>query len=85
MSLKDYWLLIPNWNSVFQQQAGHQGEKKKMVRNTILLVLKNSEKKIDQDAFAEWEEVYPDKYYGTLRSEMERIWKKATISCLILM
>lgn len=32
--------------------------------------------KIDKGEFIEWEEVYPGKYYGTLRSEMERIWKK---------
>jgi guanylate kinase len=24
----------------------------------------------------EWEEVYPDSYYGTLKSEIERIWEK---------
>lgn len=24
--------------------------------------------------FLEWEEVYKDQYYGTLKSEMERIW-----------
>lgn len=29
---------------------------------------------IEQDAFVEWEEVYKDHYYGTLRSEVERIW-----------
>ena len=32
-------------------------------------------KKINEDAFLEWEEVYPGSYYGTLRSEVERIWK----------
>lgn len=32
-------------------------------------------KKISEDAFLEWEEVYPGNYYGTLRSEVERIWK----------
>ena len=32
-------------------------------------------KKIDKDAFLEWEEVYPGSYYGTLHSEVERIWK----------
>ena len=32
--------------------------------------------KIENDEFLEWEEVYPGKYYGTLRSELERIWKK---------
>ena len=26
---------------------------------------------INQDAFLEWEEVYTDKYYGTLKSEVE--------------
>ncbi|HRO08333.1 MAG TPA: guanylate kinase [Saprospiraceae bacterium] len=31
--------------------------------------------KIDQDAFVEWEEVYKDQYYGTLKSEVDRIWK----------
>lgn len=32
--------------------------------------------KIDEGAFLEWEEVYPGTYYGTLKSEVERIWKK---------
>lgn len=30
--------------------------------------------KIKENAFIEWEEVYPDQYYGTLYSEVERIW-----------
>ena len=29
----------------------------------------------DQGKFLEWEEVYPDQFYGTLLSELERIWK----------
>lgn len=32
-------------------------------------------KLIAEDAFAEWEMVYSGKYYGTLKSELERIWK----------
>ena len=32
-------------------------------------------KKIEQDEFIEWEEVYDDHYYGTLKSEIERIWE----------
>jgi guanylate kinase len=32
------------------------------------------EEKIKQYAFVEWEEVYRGTYYGTLRSELERIW-----------
>ncbi len=30
--------------------------------------------KIEQNDFVEWEMVYEGKYYGTLRSELERIW-----------
>ncbi len=30
--------------------------------------------KINEGAFVEWEEVYSGAYYGTLKSEIERIW-----------
>jgi len=30
--------------------------------------------KIKNEAFIEWEEVYTNNFYGTLRSEIERIW-----------
>jgi guanylate kinase len=30
---------------------------------------------IANNAFLEWEEVYPGNFYGTLTSELERIWK----------
>jgi len=30
--------------------------------------------KIKNDEFLEWEEVYRDNFYGTLKSEVERIW-----------
>lgn len=29
---------------------------------------------VDQDGFIEWEEVYKDQLYGTLASEVERVW-----------
>lgn len=32
--------------------------------------------KIEQEEFVEWEMVYEGKYYGTLKSEMERIWQQ---------
>jgi guanylate kinase len=32
-------------------------------------------KKIDGNEFVEWEEVYEGNFYGTLKSEVERIWK----------
>lgn len=32
-------------------------------------------KKIDNNEFVEWEEVYEGNFYGTLKSEIDRIWK----------
>tara|TARA_B100001063_G_C16706842_1_gene525742 strand:+ start:354 stop:941 length:588 start_codon:yes stop_codon:yes gene_type:complete len=40
------------------------------------LSLKDFKQKIKNDEFLEWEEVYRDNFYGTLKSEVERIWKK---------
>ena len=37
---------------------------------------KQFRKKIKKEAFAEWEEVYPGKFYGTLKKEIKRIWKE---------
>ncbi|MBO9591704.1 MAG: guanylate kinase [Niabella sp.] len=33
-------------------------------------------KKIKANEFVEWEMVYEGKYYGTLKSELQRLWKK---------
>ncbi|MGY5351932.1 guanylate kinase [Wenyingzhuangia sp. IMCC45533] len=33
-------------------------------------------RKVDENAFLEWEEVYKDNFYGTLKSEITRIWKE---------
>ena len=32
--------------------------------------------KVKDDEFLEWEEVYRDNFYGTLKTEVERIWAK---------
>ena len=38
------------------------------------LSVEDFKEKIKQNAFIEWEEVYQDMFYGTLKSEVERIW-----------
>jgi len=35
--------------------------------------------RVERDEFVEWEEVYAGTCYGTLRSEMERIWSKGNV------
>ncbi len=36
-------------------------------------------KRIANDEFVEYEEVYPGSFYGTLKSEVERIWAKGNV------
>ena len=38
------------------------------------LSIEDFKQKINEQAFIEWEEVYENNYYGTLKSEIERIW-----------
>jgi guanylate kinase len=33
-------------------------------------------KKIDNEELVEWQEVYPGSFYGTLKTELERIWSR---------
>jgi guanylate kinase len=40
----------------------------------FLLSVPEFRKRIEKDEFAEWEEVYKNLFYGTLKSELERIW-----------
>jgi guanylate kinase len=40
------------------------------------LSVEEFQEKISTDSFIEWEEVYPGGYYGTLKSEVERLWNE---------
>ena len=40
------------------------------------------QQKIKEDAFVEWEMVYEGKYYGTLKSELERMWNNNDVPVL---
>ena len=43
-------------------------------KDYYFLSLKEFKNKIKSEEFLEWEEVYRDNFYGTLKSEVERIW-----------
>lgn len=43
------------------------------------LTIDEFRQKIDNEDFVEWEEVYEGKFYGTLKSEVERIWAAGKI------
>jgi len=44
-------------------------------KDYYFLTAKAFKNKIKADEFLEWEEVYRDNFYGTLKTEVERIWK----------
>jgi len=46
------------------------------------MTLEEFKLKIQRNEFIEWEMVYEGKYYGTLKSEMERIWSSSRIPVL---
>lgn len=43
-------------------------------KDYYFLDLSSFKQKIKNDEFLEWEEVYRDNFYGTLKSEIDRIW-----------
>jgi guanylate kinase len=45
-------------------------------KDYYFMSLEEFKKHIKNDDFVEWEEVYRDNFYGTLKSEVERIWAK---------
>ena len=44
-------------------------------KDYYFLSLESFKQKIRRSEFVEWEMVYEGKYYGTLKSELDRIWK----------
>lgn len=48
-------------------------------KDYYFLTPENFELKIKNDEFVEWEMVYANKYYGTLKSELSRIWDQQQI------
>ena len=48
-------------------------------KDYYFLSVEEFKNKINEDAFVEFEEVYADKFYGTLRSELTRIWNEGKV------
>ena len=48
-------------------------------KDYFFLSVEEFKKLISEDAFVEFEEVYTDKFYGTLKSEVERTWSEGKV------
>ncbi len=62
--------------SISASTRDRRGRSEQNGKDYYFLTPEEFKKKIDQQEFIEWEEVYEGNYYGTLKSEIERIWKE---------
>ncbi|MBO0320799.1 guanylate kinase [Muricauda sp. CAU 1633] len=71
-----YLLDQPELNLAFSISATSRPRrgKEKHGENYYFMSISEFKKHIKQGDFLEWEEVYRDNFYGTLKSEVERLW-----------
>lgn len=69
-------LLSTNSNLAFSVSATTRQPRPNEVNGKDYYFLTNTDflQRVQNNEFAEYQEVYPGTYYGTLRSEVERIW-----------
>ncbi len=75
-TIVQYLLAKPELNLEFSISATSRSPRPEEVdgKDYYFLNLSDFKKKIKNDEFLEWEEVYRDNFYGTLKAEIERIW-----------
>jgi guanylate kinase len=71
-----YHLLRKGLNLEFSISATTRAPrgKEKNGREYYFISIEDFKKRILNNEFAEWQEVYKDQFYGTLKSEIRRIW-----------
>ena len=60
--------------SISASTRDKRGRKEEQGKDYHFLTPEEFKVKIDNDEFIEWEEVYEGNFYGTLKSEIQRIW-----------
>ncbi len=75
-TLVRHLLKVPELNLEFSISATSREKRGQEVhaKDYYFLDIKEFKTKIKNDEFLEWEEVYRDNFYGTLKTEIERIW-----------
>ncbi len=61
--------------SISASTRDRRGRTEKDGKDYHFLSPEEFKEKIDKDEFIEWEEVYAGNFYGTLKTEIERIWQ----------
>ena len=62
--------------SISASTRDKRGRTEQNGKDYYFLPPKEFKKKIDNNEFVEWEEVYEGNFYGTLKSEIDRIWNE---------
>ena len=62
--------------SISASTRDKRGRTEQNGKDYYFLPPKEFKKKIDNDEFVEWQEVYEGNFYGTLKSEIDRVWKE---------
>lgn len=62
--------------SISASTRDKRGRSEQHGKDYYFLSPQDFKKRIDQDEFIEWEEVYAGNFYGTLKSEIQRIWNE---------
>jgi len=62
--------------SISASTRDKRGRTEKDGKDYHFLTPEEFKQKIDQDEFIEWEEVYAGNFYGTLKTEIDRIWEE---------
>jgi len=62
--------------SISASTRDRRGRSEEHGKDYYFLTPQEFKEKIDQNAFVEWEEVYAGNFYGTLKSEIDRIWSE---------
>ena len=78
-------LLEQNLNLMFSVSCTTRKKRKNEINGKDYYFIENEifKQKIINDKFLEWEEVYKNIYYGTLKSEIKRIWNLKKIVIFI--
>ena len=67
---------IPELSFSISASSRERRENEVHGKDYYFLGVEGFQQKIKEDAFLEWEQVYENQYYGTLKSEIERIWSE---------
>lgn len=76
--LKNYPQLAFSVSAATRKARGNEVHGK----DYYFLTAEDFKQKIQANAFIEWEMVYEGKYYGTLKSELQRIWQNNQVPML---